>query len=129
MASFKVFGSVIFVLSLISCGPTNTTNYESRSISQGEYANDGVLSSSVIEIVELNEASKKVSIKPMMEVREYNGCSEVHKFRYSTVFSEDAVLITARNDAISLGGDTISILDFNNDKNKNIYTIGLYKCS
>ena len=128
MVKFKVFVSIIFVFSLMSCGPSNTTVDNFLSISQEKYLNDGVLNSSIVEIVELNDASKKVAIKPMVEVQEYNGCTEIHKFRYRTIFGEEVVLITARNDAISFGANTISILDFDNDNDKLVYTFGLYRC-
>jgi hypothetical protein len=128
MAKFKVFGSIIFVFSFMSFGPSNTTVDNFLSISQEKYLNDGVLNSSIVEILELNDASKKVAIKPMAEVREYNGCTEIHKFRYRTIFGEEVVLITARNDAISFGDNTISILDFGNDNDKLVYTFGLYRC-
>ena len=119
----------MFVFSLMSCGPSNTTSDKLLSISEDKYLNDGVFSSSIVEIVELNDASKKVAIKPMAEVREYNGCTEIHKFRYRSIFGEDVVLITARNDAVSFAANTISILDFDTDKDKHVYTIGLYKCA
>jgi hypothetical protein len=129
MAKFKVLGSIMFVFSLMSCGPSNTTSDKLLSISEDKYLNDGVFSSSIVEIVELNDASKKVAIKPMAEVREYNGCTEIHKFRYRSIFGEEVVLITARNDAVSFAANAISILDFDTDKDKHVYTIGLYKCA
>ncbi len=129
MAKFKVLGSIMFVFSLMSCGPSNTTSDKFLNISEDKYLNDGVFSSSIVEIVELNDASKKVAIKPMAEVREYNGCTEIHKFRYRSIFGEEVVLITARNDAVSFAANTISILDFDTDKDKHVYTIGLYKCA
>lgn len=129
MAKFKVLGSIMFVFSLMSCGSSNTTSDKVLNISEAKYLNGGVFSSSIVEIVELNDASKKVAIKPMAEVREYNGCTEIHKFRYRSISGEEVVLITARNDAVSFAANTISILDFDTDKDKKVYTIGLYKCA